>query len=435
MWDDESEYSNGLDPNVVQDGSLWPEYCNPSYKMPTEININIQTGEYSFPVTIDKFNGRKPYLGGYRNKMSGKIYHHGSSQTPTERKSEAKDFSNLRTRETQTFEQRTCSVQPYREAGTQMQRIDLYLDDKQDVVITSKPYFTSQRLLALKRVKTIEIQRCWRGYMARCLAEKIKDKIRGFEGKAKAESEIFAATLKERKDHELNRREHPVSKIDFAILFNELDEWRRNEITKIKMSTSPGKNRTKAMYEVLETETKGLQNIDKLKAIAAKESKAEMTQKMLELMSQPQLWQLSTGDVAHVHTSATTKAKDYLTLYKLLLSNTKSLDERLDILLQVKWTVKRFENSLLIRDITELVDREADLLNRGRPMKSMEALRIRLANLFLQFTQNEKYNPRAAELLDEERERENEKERSMLPSPPGRERERESRRRTSFYKE
>lgn len=399
------EMDRGLD----QDGGLWPEYCNPSYKMPEEINVEIHTntGDYSFPVLIEKFSSKKTYFGGHRNRLSGKVYHHASSQTPTENKPEMRDFSNLRTRETQTFEQRTCSVQPYREAGTQMQRIDLYLDNKSDKVIVSKPYFTSQRLLALKRLKTIEIQRCWRGYMARCRAIVLQEKLRSFEGKAKEESNMLAQTMQQQKELELTRRAQPKSKVDFAILYNELDEWRQAEIAKIKATISPGSERSKAMAEVLETETKGLQNIDKLKAVAARDSKTVLQKQMMELMALPQQWQLSTGEIASVHTAATSKAKEYLQLYQQLSAPPGTLDDRLDILLQVKWSVKAFDGGPLVRDITELVDREADLLNRGRPAKSLEGLRTRLANMFLQFVQSEQYNPRAGELLG-------------LPKPPSR---------------
>ena len=40
-----------------------------------------------------------------------------------------------------------------------------------------------------------------------------------------------------------------------------------------------------------------------------------------------------------------------------------SLEERLDVLLHVKWTVKEFDCALT-REIVQLIDREADLLNR-----------------------------------------------------------------------
>merc|ERR1719152_26980 len=71
-----------------------------------------------------------------------------------------------------------------------------------------------------------------------------------------------------------------------------------------------------------------------------------------------------------------------------------SIDERLDILLHIKWTVKEFECALT-REIVELVDREADILNRGRPGRSLEGQRVRLSNLFLQFIETPEFNPEA----------------------------------------
>ena len=53
------------------------------------------------------------------------------------------------------------------------------------------------------------------------------------------------------------------------------------------------------------------------------------------------------------------------------------MDERLDVLLHVKWTVKEFDCNLT-RDIVELIDREADMLNRGRSEATLSGLRKRL---------------------------------------------------------
>lgn len=61
-----------------------------------------------------------------------------------------------------------------------------------------------------------------------------------------------------------------------------------------------------------------------------------------------------------------------------------SIDERLDILLHVKWTIKEFDCNLT-REIVDLIDREADMLNRQRPEASLVNLRKRTLNLFLQF--------------------------------------------------
>jgi hypothetical protein len=44
--------------------------------------------------------------------------------------------------------------------------------------------------------------------------------------------------VKKEKDilqRELQRKLHPTSKLDFALLFNELDNWRKQEVARIKV--------------------------------------------------------------------------------------------------------------------------------------------------------------------------------------------------------
>lgn len=405
--------------SLTDDEGLWPPYCNPLYVMPTEIEVKVAmtTGEYYFPVSISKFKGHKPYLGGFRNTVTGAMYHHGSSQTPTENKFEVKDTSNLRSRETQTYEYRTLSIQSVRECGTQMQRQDVSIDTHKDVVLTPKRYFTSIQLIELKILKCVIIQRCWRGYLARCLAA-TQRKLNADH--RKGEMEELNATMqleKEQKNQDMMRRLHPTSDHDFEILYNELDAWRKTEAAKIKASTTPGEERVRLMTLLLANETKSLQSIQKLKVAAQKDGHVEKTNKLLELMAKPYKWQLSNGTVTTVSTQATTKANDLLELYRAL-GNTQliSIDERLDVLYKLKQTVqsaaadyqkvanlnknKSNSNISLLRDIVDLVDREGDMLNRGRPVKTMESMRKRLNNLFLQYIENPIFNPRAIEFIN-----------------------------------
>lgn len=170
----ESTASGQFD-KYANDG-MWPEYCNPAYRMPDEIEVKVAmgSGDYYFPVSIVKAASSKTYLGGYRNKINGKIYHHANSQTPPEQKKTFKAYSNLTSRETQTYESRSLSIQCHRECGTQMERVDLRLDNKRDMEISPKKYTTASELMILKKAKSIEIQRLWRGFMARCAANRIR---------------------------------------------------------------------------------------------------------------------------------------------------------------------------------------------------------------------------------------------------------------------
>merc|ERR1711871_141917 len=114
----------------------------------------------------------------------------------------------------------------------------------------------------------------------------------------------------------------------------------------------------------------------------------------LQFMSAPKRWQMSDGEVCQVHTPFTTRAKELMELYNGLRLPLLTIDERLDVLLHVKWTVKEFDCNLT-REIVDLIDREADMLNRGRPEKFFSGIRKRLANLFLQFIETPEFNPEA----------------------------------------
>ena len=195
---------------------------------------------------------------------------------------------------------------------------------------------------------------------------------------------------------EIERRMHPKQGKDFDILYNELEAWRLNETKKIKNSTVLKEEEKKlALQQLLLKETKILQQIDRLKIQASSKNKNEKINNFLRAMSDPKLWKRSDGRFTEVHTPFSTRAKELMDLYNGLRLPFLSTDERLDVLLHTKWTVKEFDCNLT-REIVDLIDREADMLNRGRTEASLEGLRKRLSNLFLQFIETPEFNPEAA---------------------------------------
>lgn len=87
-------------------------------------------------------------------------------------------------------------------------------------------------------------------------------------------------------------------------------------------------------------------------------------------MANPKNWLRNDGRYTEVHTPFTTRAKELMDIYNGLKLSKTAVDERLDILLNTKWTVKEYKTELT-REIEELIDREADMINRGRPEKSL----------------------------------------------------------------
>lgn len=76
---------------------------------------------------------------------------------------------------------------------------------------------------------------------------------------------------------------------------------------------------------------------------------------------------------------------DSLVLLPGLANSQSSFDERLEALFMVKNTVGELPTqSDLTREILRLINREVDLLNRLRPVKSLQGLRRRILHLFVE---------------------------------------------------
>jgi len=113
-----------------------------------------------------------------------------------------------------------------------------------------------------------------------------------------------------------------------------------------------------------------------LKISANKENREEKIQSFLKSMADPKKWLRSDGRVTNVTTPFTTRADELMQIYNGLRMKNVSLDERLDILLNTKFTVLERPCDVSA-EIEELINREADMINRGRPEHSLEGLRQR----------------------------------------------------------
>lgn len=101
-------------------------------------------------------------------------------------------------------------------------------------------------------------------------------------------------------------------------------------------------------------------------------------------MSDPKKWIRTDGRFTEVHTPFTVRSKELMDIYNGLRLKNLTIDERLDILLNTKWTVKEWDCNLT-REIVELIDREADMLNRGRPENSLEGSNINFSLIIKQY--------------------------------------------------
>jgi len=381
---------------------------DPNYIMPPVISVSIPSydGEapYSFDVIVEKVSGdySKPYLGGFRHKLTSQTFHHSATQTVEMMGSQWSEdmYDHVRTRETQTVVEKTRCVQTGRECGTQMDRRGIFLDTTKDkpLVTRSSDYFTSDQLWQLRREKVLVIQTEWRGYLGRRRAWTMRETLAMRQQEEDIEQMERQEKQRESEEAEVKKRVDPRSREEFSQLYNELHTWRKSEIEKINETADTEEDRIEMMQELLERQTRVLQMIDQMKVQALRDSAHKRRETMLKLMAEPKVWESSDGKVTTVHTPFTTRANELLTLYTALTAPITTTEERLDVLLHIKHTVTEFK-SLLTTNITDLVNREADLLNRGRSFKSMESLRTRLRNSFIQFMETPEYNPQVNEFL------------------------------------
>lgn len=364
------------------------------YVMPDTLELKVMNAhgeEKIITVHVQRPITEKPYLGGFRNKESGSMYHHALTQTAPTQKKEIQPIAFHR--EVQTYEYRTRSTQCKKDNGTQMLKTGLYIDAVNDIVLTPrKPYFSSADKAALTLEMCVVIQCHARGMMARRRSRQLRKARQEREELEWNESERRQLEADLRHRREVERRMHPKTFEDFNVLCTELEAWRLNESKRISESGLDEATRRAAQRELLHKETKLLQTIDKLKIQAHTSNRDAKIKKRLESMAQPKVWAQNDGETTTVHTPFTTRAKELMDLYSGLRLPLLTVDERLDVLLHVKWTVKEFDCNLT-REVVDLIDREADMLNRGRPEKSFQGLRRRLANLFLQFIETPEFNP------------------------------------------
>ena len=181
---------------------------------------------------------------------------------------------------------------------------------------------------------------------------------------------------KEEKDNQkdIERRIHPKSQNDFILLEKELNAWVKNETINIKSSNLSEEDKTLALQELLHKEISLLQTIEKLKISANKENKTEKIKKFLEKMSRDKKWDTYNGHKIDVTTPSTKVAERLEQIFKNLNSST-TVDIRLQNLYQFKKLMEdqyKQTNCTLIEEIISLIERETNMLQRGRPDSSLE---------------------------------------------------------------
>ncbi|CAI9729680.1 Hypothetical predicted protein [Octopus vulgaris] len=359
------------------------------------INIVNKKGEgKEVAVEVLQPTRTKPFLGGFRHKTNRVEYFNASSQTKPVPLHWPK--RTLFTRDTQTKQLTNQKLQTPQDTSTQMTKIGCYVSVAENRLHTPGKYITSKEKEDVKLAKVIILQT----YIRRHLAWKYVMKVRKQkEARLQFEKDEALKRQQEKEDRikaEFLRRQCPRSRKDFNTLYDALEKWRLQEIAKIN-ETLTGAERKAALYMLLNQEMEHLAAIGRHQAIADEIIAEKNIESFLNKTAAPRsIISSYDNQKTLIDTPYTIRARELQEIYNSLIVNNFTLDERLDILLTLKYTIREHDYCKMSYELTCLVDREADLLMRGVSNNNLAGLRKRIATLFLQYIKTPIFNPEAA---------------------------------------
>merc|ERR1719481_2356600 len=334
------------------------------------------TAQNGPPVQVEKFTGRKNWLGGFKHKINDKEFHNAETQTNRKIKIST---APRNCRETQTYFQRHKELQTAQDAATQMTKPGVHVSTKEDKIIIPGPYTMVDTIERRRQAAAIVIQKYFRRYLAIEIVKHLKiDKIR-YEEWVASEKLRLEDEREKRKERNLEGRLNPRTERDFELVWAALESWRAEQIQQI--------NET------------------------AKSAVEKKTQKFLDACAAPRRWKARDGKWVEMvnwtgepgkfemDTGYTLRAKELRDLYNTLKMDELNTEERIDALLSLKNIAAGVPDCKLTKEIISLCEREAELLMRGINPSLLSGLRARILHLFLQFCREPKFNPDAARHL------------------------------------
>ncbi|TSM52339.1 IQ and ubiquitin-like domain-containing protein [Bagarius yarrelli] len=366
--------------------------------MPDVITVRVQTDADSFQdvvVEIERATQRNPFLGGYRHKVTKTEYHHAGVQTVPRRRPDR--GVEMFSRDTQTVHLKEKSQQCTNNTSTQMTKPGCYISNMKDRLIAPGTYVTAEEYHSRRLKAAIIIQTHIRRWLAKRLTVQLRLAKELYMAWIVQEERRKIEEKEERIKAEYQRRMNPQKKEDFALLYSALEKWRKDEIEHIN-ATLCGAERKAALCALLDQETQFIISIENHRQSALQRWQRNAVKEFLNKCAAPKQWQAFDGKITQMDTPHTIRARELRDLYCSLTLRGLSQEERLDVLLTLKHTIKEHD-CRLTEEIVQLVDREADLMLRSVKESNLEGLRTRITTLFLQYIKTPMFNPQASKML------------------------------------
>nr|XP_012329528.1 IQ and ubiquitin-like domain-containing protein isoform X6 [Aotus nancymaae] len=224
------------------------------------VTVTVQTGIDQYQqvaVEIVKSDFHKPFLGGFRHKITGVEYHNAGTQTIPRKIPER---PSVFCRDTQTVFEKKKLQQTTNTASTQMTNIGVYVSNMTDKLVTPGKYFSAAEYHAQRLKAVIVIQTYFRQWHAKTFVENVR---RQKSLRLEWERQEELRKIREKEEWiklDYDRRHNPKTNEDFELLYNALEFWWQEELKRINQSFT-GAERKAALRELLEKETQIIASI------------------------------------------------------------------------------------------------------------------------------------------------------------------------------
>ncbi|XP_014288973.1 IQ motif and ubiquitin-like domain-containing protein [Halyomorpha halys] len=392
------EYEDKLlfvfDVEVIDDtdgkfGKMLPENVLRVVKV---LNKDNKWVELNVDIAIE--NVKKPWLGGFRNKITKAEYHHATVQTETvggrrHKFGQAPPVTMDGFSQTRKYHPKDTGCQTRHDHGTQMPVLGLYSANYKDRIVDPGIYkehvelcFPELPLTVLNKFKNIcmeLIKRSKDDKIRMKRKEMLKEKMKMLQVHSqRADWDFTISTI------------YPTDRYGIENLYVLINNWYDHERKKLIESfvfpTSPGFKA--CLLNVFKKKVSYLRQIDVLKTKQRDESLKKQRIQFFDEAAKPKIRYYPKGNITVIETCSAIKSKILKELYSCYTRRDYKPEERVEMLLQLKCNVENTIPIDLALPLIELLNREIDMMSMG--MKHLEGLRKRITEmLFYLFTSKE----------------------------------------------
>uniref|UniRef100_A0A8D8TEM7 IQ and ubiquitin-like domain-containing protein n=3 Tax=Cacopsylla melanoneura TaxID=428564 RepID=A0A8D8TEM7_9HEMI len=345
-----------------------------------------------YVVEIEKSDHVKPWLGGYRNKMTRTEYHHAETQTVYVKNNQVQ--CNNQSAQTPVFPLKHTQSNTMITRRTQTR--SRYIPDIGDVFkkASDKSYVTYDEWLNKYNIvdHVIKIQTWYRHIKMKKRQKNILEHLYEYTELQVHTKEELRKKL-DRVDSADNNliKKKPSSRHDFDVLYMIIGKWWTNEMQRIR--DIPDETiRKNEHVKLLQKEIYYLSKLDRCRAECREKAEQKQLLCLLNKAAKPKKMITSNNKEVSISTIETQKATVLKNIYVKIIRRDVNTEERIEILNEFTDILLKCEGIEFIENILALVRKEIDQMYVGVPKKNLEMTRNRIELLFSKFLNFPEYN-------------------------------------------